>query len=53
METTSPNITLEEGVWVIRIESPTGKVQEYRCATEGQAKSLALVLAPNEGAVAR
>jgi hypothetical protein len=37
-------------VWVVRLESGTGKVQEYRCATEQQARQLALVLAPRPAA---
>lgn len=39
----------EEDVWVIRIENPNGKVQEYRCATEGQARQLAAVLSSLPG----
>lgn len=35
-----------ENVWVLRIEKDNGKVQEYRCATEAQARQLAMVLAP-------
>ncbi len=42
-----PTVTKEEDVWVIRVEN-NGKVQEYRCATEAQAKQLALVLTPKE-----
>ena len=38
----------EDEVWVIRLENPSGKVQEYRCATEAQARQLALVLTPKE-----
>ncbi|MBI3180640.1 MAG: hypothetical protein HYZ28_00605 [Myxococcales bacterium] len=44
-----PVVTKENDVWVIRVEKPNGKVQEYRCATEHQAKQLALVLQPREG----
>jgi hypothetical protein len=44
-----PVLSQENDVWVIRVESPgSGKVQEYRCATEAQAKQLALVLTPKE-----
>ena len=39
-----PVITQEDDVWVIRVEKSNGKVQEYRCASEGQARQLALVL---------
>lgn len=37
-------VTREDDVWVIRIENANGKVQEYRCATEVQARQLAAVL---------
>ncbi|MCA2981692.1 MAG: hypothetical protein INH41_14965 [Myxococcaceae bacterium] len=37
---------LQGDVWVVRVEQPGGKVQEYRCTTEQQARQLALVLAP-------
>lgn len=39
-----------ENVWVLRVEKENGKVQEYRCATEAQAKQLAQVLVPQEEA---
>ena len=39
-----PVVTKEEDVWVIRVEKSNGKVQEYRCASENQARQLALVL---------
>lgn len=39
-----PVVTKENDVWVLRLEKPNGKSQEYRCATEGQARNLALVL---------
>ena len=42
------SVTKEDDVWVIRIENPSGKVQEYRCATEAQARQLAMVLAPKK-----
>ncbi|RKH19755.1 hypothetical protein D7Y13_07335 [Corallococcus praedator] len=46
----APVVTKENDVWVIRIERPNGKVQEYRCATESQARQLALVLGrPDSG----
>lgn len=35
-----PKISLENGVWVVRVERPVGKLQEYHCATEAQAKAL-------------
>jgi hypothetical protein len=37
----------DEDMWVIRVES-NGKVQEYRCGTELQARALALLLTPPE-----
>lgn len=40
-----PVVTKEEDVWVIRVQKSDGKTQEYRCATERQAKQLAAVLA--------
>lgn len=33
-------ISLENGVWVVRVERPGGKLQEYHCATEAQARAL-------------
>ena len=48
LATTKPVLTKEEEVWVIRLENPGGKIQEYRCATEAQARQLALVLTPKE-----
>lgn len=46
---TKPVLTKEDDVWVIRLENPgSGKVQEYRCATEAQARQLATVLTPKE-----
>jgi hypothetical protein len=37
----SPQVSLENGVWVVRVERPGGKLQEYHCATEAQARALA------------
>ena len=37
-------VTREDEVWVLRVENESGKVQEYRCATESQARQLAAVL---------
>lgn len=42
-----PVVTCEVDVWVVRLES-NGKQQEYRCATEAQARQLATVLMPKE-----
>lgn len=41
-------VTKEDDVWVIRLENSNGKTQEYRCASESQAKQLAAVLTPRE-----
>lgn len=50
----APVVTKENDVWVIRLERPNGKTQEYRCATENQARQLALVLGkPDTGAPPR
>lgn len=43
---TFPTLQHLDGVWLVRVERTNGKVQEYRCATEAQARALALVLAP-------
>jgi hypothetical protein len=53
-ETVSPipakpvEIRQEEDVWVLRVQQSDGKVQEYRCNSENQAKQLAQVLTPRE-----
>ena len=52
MSATKPTLTQEEGVWVIRLEN-NGKVQEFRCATESQARQLAAVLTPREAMTKR
>jgi hypothetical protein len=40
-----PVVSKEADVWILRLEKANGKVQEYRCTTENQARQLALVLA--------
>ncbi len=47
-ESLSPRleVTVENGVWVVRLERAGGKLQEYRCATEAQARQLAQALTP-------
>ena len=50
MEPTSESTELpvlreEEGMWILRVES-NGKVQEYRCGSEVQARALAILLLP-------
>lgn len=37
-------VTQESGVWVLRLEKSNGKVQEYRCSSEEQARHLATLL---------
>ncbi len=37
-------VSKEADVWILRLEKTNGKVQEYRCTSEGQAKQLALLL---------
>jgi len=39
-----PMVTKEADVWVLRLLKPNGKVQEYRCTSENQARNLALLL---------
>jgi hypothetical protein len=48
MATSKPQITQEDDVWVIRVVQANGKTQEFRCASEGQARQLAAVLSPRE-----
>ena len=38
-----PVLRQEEDMWILRIES-NGKVQEYRCNSEVQARALAILL---------
>ncbi len=44
----TPVITKEATAWVLRLSKPNGKVQEFRCATENQARHLAMVLSRPE-----
>jgi hypothetical protein len=44
-----PEVTREADVWVLRLLTASGKVQEYRCTSEGQARQLALVLSASAG----
>lgn len=37
-------VSQEADVWVLRVNTASGKVQEYRCSSEAQARQLALVL---------
>ncbi len=44
-----PQVTQEQGVWIVRVERPGGKLQEYRCATEAQARQLEAELSKQPG----
>ena len=44
MSQARPMVSKEAELWILRVEKPNGKVQEYRCTTEGQARQLALLL---------
>lgn len=48
MPDSKPVVTKEDDVWVIRLQTEAGKQQEYRCASESQARQLALVLTPKD-----
>lgn len=39
-----PQVTKEHEVWVVRVERKGGKLQEYHCATEAQARQLEAAL---------
>jgi len=41
-------MTKEDDMWVIRVENANGKTQEFRCATEKQAKQLFTALQPKD-----
>ena len=45
-----PEVTHDKdaGVWVLRVAGQDGKVQEFRCASEKQARQLAMVLSTSE-----
>lgn len=47
-DSSKPVVTKEDDVWVIRLQTDAGKQQEYRCASESQARQLALVLTPKD-----
>jgi len=44
-----PEVSREADVWVLRLQTASGKVQEYRCTSEGQARQLALLLSAATG----
>jgi hypothetical protein len=50
MSHTKPVVTKEDDVWVIRLQKEGGAIQEYRCASEHQARQLAAVLLPKGNA---
>jgi hypothetical protein len=41
-----PVVRQEEDMWILRVET-NGKVQEYRCHSELQARALAILLLPS------
>ena len=43
-----PVVRQEEDMWILRVET-NGKVQEYRCNSEVQARALAILLLPTSG----
>ncbi len=44
MSQVRPVVSKEAEVWVLRLEKPNGKVQEYRCTSEGQVRQFELLL---------
>lgn len=46
MVNSRPRVTQEDGVWVVRLEREGKTVQEYRCASEAQARQLEQALTP-------
>ncbi len=44
MAASKPQISKEGEVWVLKLTQQDGKEQIYRCATERQARQMALVL---------
>ncbi len=47
-----PVIVQDEDMWILRLES-NGRVQEYRCGSEVQARALAILLLPSAADPAR
>lgn len=47
MNTEATHITREKEGWLVRVKLAGGNMQEFRCATEGQARYFAAVLALN------
>ena len=43
-----PLVRQEDDMWILRVET-NGKVQEYRCHSEVQARALAILLLPSSG----
>lgn len=52
VELKRPVLVHENDLWIVRVPRENGKTQEYRCASEAQAKQLVLVLAPKPEAQA-
>lgn len=50
MSTEKPSLKNEDGVWVVRVPRPNGATQEFRCATERQARHLLSVLVSGDAA---
>jgi hypothetical protein len=48
MSNTRPVVLKDADVWVLRLHTASGKVQEYRCSTEGQARQLAQLLSATQ-----
>jgi hypothetical protein len=44
LDSTSPQLVKVDEVWVVRVDRGRGRVQEYRCVTEQQARQLLAVL---------
>jgi hypothetical protein len=41
---TAPVLKNEDGVWIVLVVTSHGKTQEFRCATEAQARQLLTLL---------
>lgn len=45
---TQPELKQEADVWIVRVLKENGRLQEYRCASEAQARALLAVLGTTE-----
>lgn len=43
-----PTIVNEDGVWIVQVPKANGTVQEFRCASEQQARHLLAVLSTTD-----